>query len=67
MSKILNTYWYSTLAGLIGIVECEDAITKEIKYYIGIAYGANEEADARYIQKNGSRIYPEIMFKRGNQ
>lgn len=63
MSKILDSYWHSSPAGLIGIVECKDEITKEIKYYIGIGYGVNEEADARYIQRNGTRIYPEIIFK----
>ena len=67
MSKITDTYWYSCLAGLIGIVECEDEITKEIKYYIGIAYGANKEADARYIQQNGARLYPKILFKQSEK
>ena len=54
--------WYNTGNGdLIGIVECTDPITKEIKYYIGIGEGDSEEQDIKEIKEWGAKFYPEVF------
>ena len=55
MSEIVNSWWF----GRIGIVKCHDNITKTDKYYIGLGYGINEEADEKHIKDFGMPFFPE--------
>ena len=60
MSKILNLWWFSPMAGeQIGIVKLQDEITGEIKFRIGLGQGKNEKKDAEYIKDWGANFFPE--------
>lgn len=53
----LHRYWYTAQNGMpIGIIKGKDEITEEIKYYIGIGMGFNEDDDAKYIMKWGDKF-----------
>lgn len=57
-SRIIDTAWYTTHVGqCIGIVKTFDDITQEVKYYIGVAPGIDEESDADYIKSYGDRFF----------
>lgn len=59
MSKILQTWWYTTFGGTtIGIVKTYDEITKEEKFRIGKGDGWDEEADAKHIAEEGDHFQP---------
>lgn len=66
-STIIDTIWYTTHLGkLIGIVKCEDDVTKEIKYYIGDGAGVDEKTDAEFIHQFGDKFFPNMsIFKNG--
>lgn len=60
MSKILQTWWYTTCVGTtIGIVKTYDEITKEYKFRIGNGDGIDEEVDAKFIAEMGDHFQPE--------
>lgn len=62
MSKVCNSWWYSTLNGnTIGIVKTIDENTNEIKFRIGLADGIDELADQERIKAYGARFYPEVI------
>lgn len=60
--KIINSTWYTNLNGdQIGIVKihCEDS--NEVKYYIGCAYGYDQQYDEQRIAEYGTPFYPGIF------
>lgn len=59
MSKILQTWWYTTFDGTtIGIVKTYDEITKEEKFRIGYGMGVDESLDVEYIARTGDHFQP---------
>lgn len=57
MSKIITSTWYTMAdGGLIGIVECEDEITKQRKLYIGTGEGINKDEDEKRIAALGCKF-----------
>ena len=54
--NITHDYWFSGMAGLVGIVVGEDEITGEIKAYIGVALGIDQESDAKYVNQGGTKL-----------
>lgn len=57
--KGLSTIWYNTLSKtgfIIGIVKIEDC--GEIKYYIGLGEGKDEDADIDMVLEKGTRFFP---------
>lgn len=62
MSKVCNSWWYSTLNGnTIGIIKTIDENTNEIKFRIGLADGIDELADQERIKAYGARFYLEVL------
>lgn len=62
MNKVLNSVWYSpwNLDDIqIGIVKVDTGY--EIKSYIGLADGFDEQEDIKLILERGCRFYPEIF------
>lgn len=60
--KVLSAVWYnlwSKAGKIIGIVKVEDF--GEVKYYIGLGKGDDEDQDIKLVLSNGSRFYPEIF------
>jgi len=55
MSKVITATW-RTGKDCIGIVATFDEITKEIKFYIGLAEGNDPEIDAENIAKYGAKL-----------
>jgi hypothetical protein len=54
--KILESYWFSQMAGtVIGIVKVENKIG-EIKYYIGSSLGNSQEDDEKHIAERGAKF-----------
>lgn len=62
MSYVLDTFWfyppYSNKRN-IGIVKVRDGY--EIKSYIGLADGFDEQEDIKMILERGCRFYPEVF------
>lgn len=55
MSKVIQSWWYSTLLGkTIGIVKTDSG-----RFYIGPATGNDEDADEAYIKNLGTPFHPE--------
>lgn len=64
MSKTLDKTWFATGHGhCIGIVLCEDEVTKEKKAYISVVSGEDEEADTQDIKENGAKFVLPKTFK----
>lgn len=62
MSKVLNSWWYTTYGGhTIGIVKTIDEINNEVKFRIGLADGFNELVDQERIKAHGARFIPEVI------
>lgn len=62
MNKVLNAVWYSPWnleSKQIGIVKVDTGY--EIKSYIGLADGLDEQEDIKTILERGCRFYPEIF------
>ncbi len=64
--KVICSRWYTPVVwsyldkgevGCIGIVTIEDTITGEIKQYIGLGKGENQEFDEDLIIAGGSSFY----------
>ena len=64
---ITDKYWFSTMTANIGIIIGFDEITKERKAYIGTCKGLNEDLDADYIARNGSRIPKDLLTEIDNR
>ena len=47
--KIIETLWFNSFGGTVGIVVGEEDTTKDRKAYIGPASGAHEGADTDHI------------------
>ncbi len=47
--KIIETLWFNSFGGTVGIVIVEEDNTKDRKAYIGSASGTNESADTDHI------------------
>ena len=47
--KIIETLWFNSFGGTVGIVVGEEDITKDRKAYIGPASGLNEKEDTDHI------------------
>lgn len=54
--NITHDFWFSGMAGLVGIVVGEDEITGEIKAYIGVAPGIDQVADAKFVNQGGTKL-----------
>lgn len=62
MSKVLNSWWYTTPGGYtIGIIKTIDEINNEVKFRIGLADGFNELVDQERIKAYGARFIPEVI------
>lgn len=68
--KLLGYAWFCGRSN-IGIVLCEDQITKEKKSYIGTVPGQNQDDDLRYLIEWGSKFDPvnaeDLINKYGSQ
>lgn len=61
---MLNEFMNVIITTIIGIVKCEDDVTKEIKWYIGDGGGVDENTDAEFIHQFGARLFPNMsIFK----
>ncbi len=47
--KVIETLWFSNIAGCIGIVVIEEDVTGDRKAYIGPISGTDEKADTEQI------------------
>ena len=54
--KIIESLWFTSTTGVVGIVVGEDDITKKRKAYIGLASGIDQKADTEHIAKQGGRF-----------
>lgn len=54
--KIIETLWFSSMYGFIGIVLGEDAISGERKAYIGPHRGQDEKVDQEFIASGGAKF-----------
>lgn len=67
-SKVLGANWYNTLSKtgfIIGIVKVEDY--GEIKYYIGLGEGQDEETDINMVLEKGTRFFPAAFKEVKNE
>lgn len=60
--KIIDTFWFTSFSGTIGIVVIENEVN-ECKAYIGMAAGIDESAEANHISKWGAPM-PYDVFHR---
>jgi len=51
--KVIETLWFNSFAGTVGIVVGEEDITKDRKAYIGAASGLDEKAGTDHIVSFG--------------
>ena len=51
--KIIETLWFNSFGGTVGIVVGEEDTTKDRKAYIGSASGLDEKADTDHIVNFG--------------
>ena len=54
--KVIESIWFSSLLGVMGVVVGEDEHTSERKAYIGIGYGINESQDVDNIKTLGAKL-----------
>jgi len=60
--KEIETFWFTTLTGTVGIVVGEDEHTGQRKAYMGvIVAGPSEQADVERIKRVGSPVTLGIM------
>ena len=61
--KVLDYTWFNNWQGSIGLIKCEDVITKEIKFFLGNGgeFG-HLETDLKIIIDKGSKVYPEHLI-----
>lgn len=65
MSKIITSTLYTMAdGGLVGIVECEDEITKQRKLYIGTGKGINKDEDEKHIAAFGCKFNPNDFIRK---
>ena len=57
--KILDVCWFSS-NNTIGIVATKNEMG-EIKFYVGLGNGFDEEVDCQHIANYGGKIYPQIF------
>jgi len=57
--KILNMTWFNNLKGCIGVVQVETE-HGEIKSYISVVDGIDQDADAKYVAEWGSSMSNEF-------
>lgn len=58
---ILNVKWLTNRKTL-GFVKAQDNVTGEIKYYIGVANGLDEDQDAKDIVNWGTKFQNKEAF-----
>lgn len=58
MSKIVNSWFFSSFKSSIGIVKVKDDFGNE-KFYIDTIAGLDEELDAEAIKNWGTPFFPE--------
>lgn len=59
--KIIDKIWFTNLGGTIGIITEKDEVSSEVKSYIGIGEGVNEDFDALNILDWGSPLPTKIL------
>lgn len=62
MIKVLDAFWYSPWNldnKQVGIVKVDTGY--EIKFYIGLGNGLDEQEDIKMILERGCRFYPEVF------
>ncbi len=59
--KIIETFWFTGGIGTVGIVVCENEVTRKRKAYIGIASGLCEQVDTESIMHHGSKVSLPIL------
>lgn len=55
MAKVLDSYWFTTFGGLIGLVLVENEVGTK-KCYIGIGRGLSQEEDEKEIANRGAKF-----------
>lgn len=61
MNRVISATWFHCQTDVIGIVICEDTISKERRAYIGAGGGVSEAADIKRILNWGSKVRPEML------
>lgn len=59
--KVIKTYWFSNMTGVIGIVVGQDTVTGEHKAYIGWGSGLDEKADEQQVREWGSKVNVTVL------
>ncbi len=56
--KILNSVWFTEMGSTrpIGIILCEDLVTKEVKSFIGTGDGFSQQMDQNSIDEKGAKF-----------
>lgn len=57
----LDMIWFSNLKDDYGLLKCKNS-QGQVKFYIGMAPGANEERDICYIACNGAKVDYKLIF-----
>jgi hypothetical protein len=63
MSDVVTARWWTPgppAGPLVGAVLCRDAVTDELKAYIGVGIGDSEDADIRLIADWGAKVDPVL-------
>ena len=61
--KVLKVLWVGNFGvNILGIIKTQDAVTEEIKFYIGTGKGISEQEDIALILVGGQK-YTEEQFK----
>lgn len=61
--KVIDTLWFTTSDGTIGIVTIEEDITGDRKAYIGTASGNDEKEDIDHILAWGNKFSLDTVLR----
>lgn len=61
--KVIDTLWFTTSDGTIGIVTIEEDITGDRKAYIGTASGNDEKEDTNHILAWGNKFSLDTVLR----
>lgn len=60
--ELVDVLWFNTRKGTQGLVKCKDLTTKEIKFYLGIGEGSDEDEDIKRIIDWGAKFPKSLIL-----
>lgn len=63
--RIIESFWFTAMGKIqpIGIVVCEDEVTRDRKAYIGQGSGIDKDVDIKMICERGAKVSDIILLE----